>query len=398
MGEDANGAKGMIFNMLKNQIQYSILLALILGLYIYTNQYIPFIMLIFLLVLPLVTLTLLFLSYKGITVDFEIPPVLKKGETSVINFTLSSPSLFPVSGASLYISCRNNLTGKEINTKTFCAVGNKKTGSISFSISDINAGKITVILNKIKSCDVLGLFHISKKVFIEKSGLIYPDSYDVKINMENQTEINGDGERYSQTKKGQDVNEIFAVHEYTPGDEVRKIHWKLSAKQSKLVVRDFGLSLNYPVFLLLEVFNGKEENSGEALDACMKTFISISRSLIEKGICHNIAWYDSAGEKLVVKEIENEDELEAWLPDLLSIDSYSEDAIALKFYEASNYRNNQLVLYYITTIVDPEEIAKRALHQTVRTIYVTDEDKDNAIDSYIVFPRNIKADIENIII
>ena len=385
--------------MLKYRIQYLILFISILGLYIFTNQYFIFILLLFFSTVPVFSFILLILSYRRITVDFQIPNEIKKSEAALINFTLNNSSLFPVSGAVLYLTCRNNLTGKENDIKTFVAIGNKNANRISFSVSDMNAGRISVILNKMKVCDFLGLFSLSKNINNEKSGLIYPEIYEVKIDMEHQTEINGDGEHYSQTKKGQDVNDIFALREYIPGDEIRRIHWKLSAKQSKFIVRDFGLSLNYLIFLLLEVFNDKNQNSDKVLDACMVTFISISQSLIEKGICHNIAWYDSASERLVVKEIESVDALEAYLPDLLSIQSYDEDTAALRFYEEGNYRNIQSVLYYVTTRLNPEEIAKRALYQTVKTIYAAEEIKDITDDSNIitVTPKNIKEDIASII-
>lgn len=386
--------------MLKYRIQYLILFISILGLYIYTNQYFILILLLFFTISPVISLILLILSYRRVTVDFELPDEIKKSEAALINFTLNNSSFFPVSGAVLYLTCRNSLTGKENHIKTFCTIGNTKASPISFSVSDMNAGRISVILNKMKICDFLGLFSLSKKINSEKSGLIYPEVYEVIIDMQHRAKINGDGERYSQTKKGQDVNDIFALREYIPGDEIRKIHWKLSAKQNKLVVRDFGLSLNYPIFLLLEVFNNKNENSDKALDACMKTFISVSQSLIEKGICHNIAWYDSRGEKLIVKVIESVELLQAYLPDLLSIESYDEGTSALGFYEAGNYRSVQLVLYYITTKLNPEETAKRELYQTVKTIYVTEDEKYITEDSNIttVTPKNIKEDMRNIII
>lgn len=385
--------------MLKNRIQYLTLLGLISGIFIFTNQYITLILLLFLLILPVFSFILLFLSYKSIAVDFNVPPAIKKSEAVAISFTVENHSFFPVSGVVLNIICSNNLTGKEINTKTFCSIEDK-AGCTLFKISDINAGKISVILKKIKVCDILGLFSFSKKVFYEKSGFIYPDTYDVKIDTENRSEIRGEGDRYSQTKKGQDVNEIFALREYTPGDEIRKIHWKISAKQNSLVVRDFGLSLNYPVFLLLEIFNNKTEHSDEALDACLIIFISVSKSLIEKGICHNIAWYDSVSENLVVKQIESAEDVETYLPELLSVHSYNEDAAALKFYEAGGYCNMGSVLYYVATKVNSGELAERALYQTVKTIYVAEENYDNTEDSNIttVTPQNIKANIQDITI
>lgn len=389
--------------MLKNRIQYLLLLAFMATVYVFTNQYFVLLFLLLLLILPAFSFLLLVLSYRSITVNFEIPPLLKKSEESSIRFTVGNSSFFPASGAVLDILCRNALTGRELHAKSFCAIENQKTGSVSFTIADIHAGKITVILRGMKVCDILGLFSLSKKMLCEKSGLIYPQTYDVKIELENQAEINGDGERCSQTKRGQDVNELFALREYTPGDEMRKIHWKLSAKQNKLVVKDFGLSLNYPVFLLLEIFDTQTDKSDEALDACMTAFLSISRSLIDKGIRHNIAWYDSVGQKLIVKEIESADELEAYLADLLSMGSYQEDTFALKYYEMSNYRNIPLALYYITTKIDPEEVAKRACCQTVKTIYMSNGDsgdKTDTADTFVttVTPQYIREELENIAI
>lgn len=385
--------------MFKNRIQYLILLLVIAAFYIFTNEYVTFLLFIFFLLLPAVSFMLLLLSYRKITVEFDIPPILKKAEAAAIQFTLSNPSFFPVAGAVLYLSCRNHLTGKEIDTKVFC-MGNKKANFTSFTISDQNAGRVSVTLNKIKVCDIFGLFSLSKKVSCEKSGLIYPDTYHVQIAMEHPAEIFGDGEHYSQTKKGQDVNEIFALREYTSGDEIRKIHWKLSAKQGKFIVRDFGFSHSYPVFLLLELFDNSNENSENVLDTCMTTFVSISKSLIENGIFHNIAWYDSENEKLMIKAIESMDELEAYLPDLLSMQSYRQDTTALQFYDASEYRRIQLALYYITTTVNPEEIAERAFYQTVKTIYVAENTKGDENDLYVatVTPQNRKEGIETITI
>lgn len=385
--------------MLKNRIQYLILLLVTALIYIFTNEYFTFLLFIFFLILPAFSFTLLLLSYKRITVEFDMPPVLKKAEEVSIRFTLSNPSFFPVSGAVLHISCRNHLTGKEIAAKVFCG-GNKKTSFTSFAIADKNAGRVSVTLNKIKVCDIFGLFSLSKKVSCEKSGLIYPETYHVRIAMENPAEIFGDGDLYSQTKKGQDVNEIFALREYLPGDEIRKIHWKLSAKQGKFVVRDYGFSHSHPVFLLLELFDSDSENADKVLDTCMAAFISVSQSLIENGICHNIAWYDSQSEKLMTKAIENMDELETYLPDLLFMQSYHEDAIALKFFDASEYSRIQLALYYITTKVNREGIAEREFYQTVKTIYVTEKAENHADDLSFtaITPQNSKEEIESITI
>ncbi len=132
--------------MLKNRIEYIILLLIVSGLYIFTNQYYAIIMLLLLIILPVLSLILLTLAKRNITVDFSVPPIIKKSQAEVIDFTLNNSSAFPVSGAMIYILCRNNLTGKEENTKAFCSINLRRTNNITFSIEDANSGQITVVL------------------------------------------------------------------------------------------------------------------------------------------------------------------------------------------------------------------------------------------------------------
>lgn len=40
-----------------------------------------------------------------------------------------------------------------------------------------------------------------------------------------------------QNRKGNDPSEIFDIKDYTPGDDLRFVHWKLSGKADHLIMR-----------------------------------------------------------------------------------------------------------------------------------------------------------------
>ncbi|MFQ9394507.1 MAG: DUF58 domain-containing protein [Lachnospiraceae bacterium] len=49
-----------------------------------------------------------------------------------------------------------------------------------------------------------------------------------------------DSDEYATDRKGEDVSEIYAIREYRPGDSMKAIHWKLSARTKHWMVKEFS--------------------------------------------------------------------------------------------------------------------------------------------------------------
>ena len=50
-----------------------------------------------------------------------------------------------------------------------------------------------------------------------------------------------DSDTSSPDRRGSDLTEPFRLREYAPGDSLRQIHWKLSSKLDRLVIREPGM-------------------------------------------------------------------------------------------------------------------------------------------------------------
>jgi uncharacterized protein (DUF58 family) len=79
-----------------------------------------------------------------------------------------------------------------------------------------------------------------------------------------------------------------------PGDPVRQIHWKLSEKTDRTMVRDLGLPVVEQMLLLLDTaFPADAPVLPETTDLMLALLSSVSSALLEADIPHTVGWRDS---------------------------------------------------------------------------------------------------------
>jgi uncharacterized protein (DUF58 family) len=107
--------------------------------------------------------------------------------------------------------------------------------------------------------------------------LVLPRVYDLnRIPLPVIADANSDGDLNVPQQGGQD--EFAAVREYTQGDSLRYIHWRASARQQQLVVKEYERS-DRPV-LLVALDCRPAFNQGEGSRSTFEYAISIAASMI----------------------------------------------------------------------------------------------------------------------
>ena len=355
--------------MLKNRVFYVLLLAAAALIYIFTNTYYTLTLLAVCVVLPVVSLVLMLIAGRGIKIELLLPQTAEKKAAS-LTYRINNPGRYPVARITFQIRLENQMTGAFRERRVSATAGSRETVTAELSLQNSKVGTVVVSTNKIRVYDAFGLFVFRKSDLPDQAVIIYPDMRNVEVHMENPVENTGDGSRYSPDRPGQDVSEIFALREYVPGDEIRKIHWKLSGKTDRTMVRDFSLPLNYSVFLLLELTRGSEE----LVDAQVEIFLALSRTLLENGISHNMGWYDAAEERFNVEELDDFEELELAAAGVLSSYAVEESGAALDFYSASGYRSRSSILLYVVTEPKTDKIAELEVYQRMKTILIYEDE------------------------
>ena len=355
--------------MLKNRVFYVLLLAAAALIYIFTNTYYTLTLLAVCVVLPVVSLVLMLIAGRGISIELSLPQTAEKKAAS-LTYRINNPGRYPVARITFRIRMENQMTGAARERRVSATAGSRETVTAELSLQNSKVGTVVVSTAKIRVYDAFGLFVFRKPDLQDQAVIIYPDMRNVEVHMEKPVENTGDGSRYSPDRPGQDVSEIFALREYVPGDEIRKIHWKLSGKTDRTMVRDFSLPLNYSVFLLLELTRGSEE----LVDAQVEIFLALSRTLLENGISHNMGWYDAAEERFNVDELDDFEELELAAAGVLSSYAAEESGAALDFYSASGYRSRNNILLYVVTAPKLDKIAELEVYQRMQTILIYEEE------------------------
>ena len=86
-------------------------------------------------------------------------------------------------------------------------------------------------------------------------------------------------------KRGAEYNPDYEIREYIPGDELKSIHWKLTAKQDRLMVRERLATGHEKINLLLPLSDAREEN-----DALMEALNGLGVLLLKKGYPIQLYW------------------------------------------------------------------------------------------------------------
>ncbi|MDE7232980.1 MAG: DUF58 domain-containing protein, partial [Lachnospiraceae bacterium] len=111
------------------------------------------------------------------------------------------------------------------------------TSILRMPVQVVELGRFLVQGDILVIQDIMGLVICRKKIELSGEMYVLPDG-----NMVQEMDITGLEGKASETEesrnKGNDFAEVSDIREYIPGDRIRDIHWKLSAKQETLMVKE----------------------------------------------------------------------------------------------------------------------------------------------------------------
>ncbi len=280
--------------MIKSWICYIAVVILVLVYAIMYHHLSGFVIWAMVTVIPLLYLFItLLIANKGLEVICKEGDVtVTKGETKEIPVRIKTRSKFEV-GSSITIEIEEYLGLGDVSSKKIIK-GRLTSDDCIFNIpyTAKYSGINEIIINKIEHYSAFSLFKHSIAVDKKISFLILPSYHEYDIAMEFSTdEIEGEGvdgkEKYSDHLVGSDPSELFDIRDYRPGDRMTGIHWKISAKKNKLMVKDLGYSLLCDNAIFFDV--SYIDNREEAEKAVTMLFYLVSRYL-EKDKAIYIVW------------------------------------------------------------------------------------------------------------
>lgn len=252
---------------------------------------------------------------KKLRIHIEAPMIQRKGDPGRILVTIQNPTVFSALRIRLDLEVCNQLNRQRHCEKIMThALGKTKQKNPLRFASDY-CGRIRISIPRVVLYDCFGLIGIPMAYKTVVHMTVQPDTFEPNVVLVPSPSSTDDSDIYSQEKSGMDMSEVYQIREYVPGDSLRQIHWKLSNKFDKLIVRDPGLPITRNVLVFWE--RTGERGDPDLIDAQAEVLISLCRSLTDNGIQYNLGWNDTDRNLCILHEIRDMDDLVAIIPRLL---------------------------------------------------------------------------------
>lgn len=298
----------------------------------------------------LLILAFLFLIYRMHTIRCGISfpiSIAECGKPLTVRILLENRGMFPCLKFQCLLEQKNHfLRGRQ---KEWLQGGGAASGNNSFDYSLVieDYGSYEVVLKKVRIYDLTGLFYVNKTIRCSGYVQVFPRMQEIGVHIsEAARNFFGEAEVYDEFRPGDDHSELFQMREFRSGDKIQSIHWKLSAKQDELLVKEDSLPKACPAVLFLDYKNEKQHRP-EKVNAYLVILASISFSLMDAECAHYVAWYSNRHEDLIRVRVDDEESLFLFLSGYLQETFQKQNKDLRQLYQEKYSGDNYLFAFQI---------------------------------------------------
>lgn len=235
------------FRIAKGIVNYigAMMFAVIFALFLDAN--VGWFILLSLILAPLLSVFLAWLSSRLLLVSCDLKEtILSRGDSCCMTIHITNRSIFPTPPLELTLTKGPGVCSKE--PYILASVISRATQSFPISFTAQICGKSTIGIEKLRVTDYLGLFSFPIRKpdinSLQKSIAVIPDIAEISARDDNLLKTM---QASLHTDDSDDTTESLTAsfggfpgynsREYVPGDPLKRINWKQSAKKNKLLVR-----------------------------------------------------------------------------------------------------------------------------------------------------------------
>ena len=241
------------------------------------------------------------LMARSAKLGVEAKPACRAGQPLAMTLEARRGALLPSGRITLDLAFRNLMLDEERVVPIILRAGTTRTTRFVLPVDTRACGRVEVCARAVRAFDPLGLTSRAMPCALRATYTVYPQMVDLTVPLERAPRATFSGSSYDLHRRGQDISEPFDIRDYRESDAPHAIHWKLSAKVDKLVVREASHPSNYDILVLVDRarFTGPKgpRVSDELMSAILSMAVSASYDLCRQNLGHNVAV--STGERIV---------------------------------------------------------------------------------------------------
>lgn len=368
--------------MKKSRILYICLLISALIFTYFNGGKIPYMMLYTIILLPVVSIVYMAAIYFRFKYGQELDKkFVTKGDKINFIFSISNEDfiIYPYMKVTFYGS--HTIFENQFQVKNFSLV--PYTGkNFAFELQCNYRGNYEVGINSIELEDYFGLFKFKYNVFEPKYVTVYP-----RIVYLEKFRLNTDfmSEAHSiLNARDEDMTTISDVRKYQYGDNMKRIHWKLTARTQEIMVKKFQSTSETNTLMLLDLQKNNYSPGDNIIieDKLIESAVAILYYCLNKWIPVNLTFFSGKIQHLHAKNHQMFNEIY----EILAKVKFSDDVSAkdlLEIYTSNALRSTSVIVF--TSNLDYDIYSQ--LHKTlnygcdVSLIYVSPEKITGVKDS-----------------
>lgn len=288
----------------------------------------------FLSICSILELALLLYNYRHL--ELNLPDILVNdgSKKDTLSFTLHAKNtgIFPIPYICLKWHFIDGFQNK-ILLPDYCFMLNAKK-SIVFSgeITNTYCGKFQLQIKKVKMYGLTHLLSLKFSATATADALFYPKPFLIPIQVsEKMHYFSAECDDFEEIVSGIGQYNSSDIRDFAPGDKLKQIHWKLSARTDKLLVKETGKSNGFPILLFLEKNRTDKKSSPQKYTNFLKCAASLSYSFLYHGCNHFVIWYSREEKRILRVPVRTEEDYISFLHQLLydTLDSSEENLSSL---------------------------------------------------------------------
>lgn len=188
------------------------------------------------------------------------------------------------------------------------------------------AGVYEISLSHITTYDYLHIFRFDRNLSVRKELIIYPKQLEAPAF---DRAVFGEGfDEFEETNaKGNVSSNVTDLREYIPGDRLQQIHWKLSAKVDKWMIKENESTATNQFTLLVELYLPTPES--DFLEKSLSNAYSLAGAMVQAGEVFFFMAYSEKSHDFIQICIRCQEDLDAAFLQTFYQTTYQEEDLAL---------------------------------------------------------------------
>ena len=218
---------------------------------------------------------------RALLIDRAEPELKAYQHQSVtVAITIRNRSILPVPMLVVTDNPGSLYSGYDNNRLMSLAPGERT--QLAYTIKGMNRGAYRIGPITVRFSDPLGLFPVEQTIHQESRLIVYPRIYPLELPVHHGLPA---GSITAASRIYEDPTRYRSVREYIPGDELRRINWKASARLGSLHSTEWLPTINVPVMVLLNLTAAayEQRNRYAHTERAIDAAASLVHHLTERG-------------------------------------------------------------------------------------------------------------------